>query len=1005
LAYDSGTSQVFVANSGSNTVSVISDSTNTIAHTVTVGTTPDAVAYDSGTSEVFVANSGSNNVSVISDSLYTVAAWVGVGTTPDAVAYDSGASEVFVANSGSNNVSVISDSLNAIAATAVVGTTPAAVAYDSGLSEVFVANSGSDDVSVISDSTNTVVHTVAVRSDPTGAAYDSGTSDVFVANGGSDVVSVISDSTNTVAATVVVGQNPLGVAYDSGKSEIFVANSVTDTAGVISDSTNKALTNVTVGSYPAAVAYDATAAEVFVANYFSGTVSVIRDSTNTVAATVTVGSDPDAAAYDSGTSEVFVSNNDSDTVSVISVSTNTVVHTIPVGSHPDGAAYDSGKGEIFVTNSGAGTVSVISDTTNTVVATITVGSGPTGVAYDSGAGEVFVTNSGSGTVSVISDSTNTVVSTVTVESGPGAAAYDSGTGEIFVSNANSATVSVISDNNNTVVATVAVGSHPDGVTYDSGNGRIYVDNFDQGTVSILRVPPVYTVTFTESGLPGGTEWWVNLTHGRSFSSTSTTLTFSEPNGTYDYAVATTDKEYASPGGSFTVSGAVVSEPVTFSLVTYAVTFTESGLPSGTEWWVNLTNGQNFSSTSTTATFDEPNGTYDYAVATTDKEYAAAGGSFTVNGAVVSEPADFILGTYAVTFTESGLPGGTEWWVNLTNGQSFPSTSTTVTFNEANGTYDYAVATTDKEYAAAGGSFTVMGSAVPETATFRLVTYAVTFTESGLPSGTEWWVNLTNGQSFSSTTTTATFDESNGTYDYAVATTAKEYASAGGSFTVSGAAVPKTATFSLVTYAVTFTESGLAGGTEWWVNLTNGQSFSSTSTTVTFSEVNGTYDYAVATTDKENASAGGTFTVSGAAVSESAPFSLVTYAVTFTESGLSAGTEWWVNLTNGQSFSSTTTTVAFSEPNGTYSYTASAAGRSSVTGTLTVNGQPVAPATLSFHAVSTPGLSTLDYAIVGLVIVLVLIVLVFALVRRRGKAPPTSTTPPSQAGEDGPPSPP
>ena len=63
-------------------VSVISDSTNAVVATVTVGINPESVAYDSGKGEIFVANDGSNTVSVISDSTNAVVATVTVGNRP-----------------------------------------------------------------------------------------------------------------------------------------------------------------------------------------------------------------------------------------------------------------------------------------------------------------------------------------------------------------------------------------------------------------------------------------------------------------------------------------------------------------------------------------------------------------------------------------------------------------------------------------------------------------------------------------------------------------------------------------------------------------------------------------------------------------------------------------------------------------------------------------------------------------------------------------------------------
>src|SRR2546427_1093821 len=67
---------------------------------------PVGLAYDSGNGYVYVANAGSDNVSVISGT--TVVATVPVGDDPIGVAYDSGNGYVYVTNDNSNNVSVIS---------------------------------------------------------------------------------------------------------------------------------------------------------------------------------------------------------------------------------------------------------------------------------------------------------------------------------------------------------------------------------------------------------------------------------------------------------------------------------------------------------------------------------------------------------------------------------------------------------------------------------------------------------------------------------------------------------------------------------------------------------------------------------------------------------------------------------------------------------------------------------------------------------------------------------
>ena len=89
------------------TVSVISDVSNTVVSTITVGTNPRGVAYNAGLAEIFVTNAGSNYVSGISDSSNTVVEAVGVGVVPRGITYDSALGKVFVANSGSATVSVL----------------------------------------------------------------------------------------------------------------------------------------------------------------------------------------------------------------------------------------------------------------------------------------------------------------------------------------------------------------------------------------------------------------------------------------------------------------------------------------------------------------------------------------------------------------------------------------------------------------------------------------------------------------------------------------------------------------------------------------------------------------------------------------------------------------------------------------------------------------------------------------------------------------------------------
>ncbi len=168
----------------------------------------------------------------------------------------------------------------------------------------------------------------------------------------------------------------------------------------------------------------------------------------------------------------------------------------------------------------------------------------------------------------------------------------------------------------------------------------------------------YTVSATESGLPSGTTWYFNISGVTSLSGTGTTLSTSLANGSYSYTVSTVNKEYApSPGsGTLSVAGAATSVSISFSPVTYAVNFKETGLSSGTSWSVTF-NGQKKSGTGSTISFSASNGTYSYTVGSVSGYTASpSSGSVSVSGAAVSK-------TITFTAVSNTQPNG--FWAEVT----------------------------------------------------------------------------------------------------------------------------------------------------------------------------------------------------------------------------------------------------------------------------------------------------------------------------------------------------
>ena len=529
------------------------------------------------------------------------------------------------------------------------------------------------------------------------------------------------------------------------------------------------------------------------------------------------------------------------------------------------------------------------------------------------------------------------------------------------------------------------------------------------TLLITFTPVLYQVTFNETGLPLGTLWYANISGHVSLSSNSSSIKSSLSNGSYNFSISTVDKEYfPTPfSGSFKINGRSESISVQFSVYTYTVEFTESGLPLNTEWFINVVGippnpitNESSSSFSQVISLNLPNGTYIYKLTSGIQTYGPypASGNLTVSGTPVSIAVAF-LRLYQITFVEVGLPipsPNIKWFLNISDPQSFNSSTNTISFWEPNQTYSYYVATNDRWYipsnSTKSGSITVSGSSVtgPEIIFNELLN--VSFQQQRLPPGNTWYVNITGGGNYHSSNGTITFLEINGTYSYNVSSGNKLYRPIpySGSFVPNKTAFPIRITFILVTYTITFSETGLTNGTFWSVSVNNDTKIS-TNGTIIYRLSNGSFEYSIQpipgfSTDTY----AGNLTVNGSSFVESISWTIVTYFINITQSGLTAGKRWSATL-QGKTFNgipvavtlnSTSNSIVFKEPNGTYNYTINAPfgyTGTHMTGKVIINGKSAA----AVAALVPPNFTLIG--IVGAVAVALLAVALMLMIRRENRS--------------------
>lgn len=300
-------------------------------------------------------------------------------------------------------------------------------------------------------------------------------------------------------------------------------------------------------------------------------------------------------------------------------------------------------------------------------------------------------------------------------------------------------------------------------------------------------PGIYAIVFQQTGLPAGISWNVTLSNSTfSFiynvnSTTSSIMIFYVENGTYNYAVDISQKGWKSTPstGSVNISGKGTSISITIKSIFATVTFEEVGLPANVDWSITF-NGTLYKTSTTSVVIAIPNGTYAYSVSTpiaggSGFRYVdfAPSGSVVMKGINLTESVTFITQYYltlGVSPAGTGTVSLTSEWLNASSVVSITAAAKAgYSFSEWNG--------------AGAGNYSgpenpasvTMKGPVQETAVFVAAYYKIAFSETGLPSGVSWYVNITSMPSSGAiTSSTYSVAVGNGTYSYNIGNLSSYY---------------------------------------------------------------------------------------------------------------------------------------------------------------------------------------------------------------------------------------
>ncbi len=610
---------------------------------------------------------------------------------------------------------------------------------------------------------------------------------------------------------------------------------------------------------------------------------------------------------------------------------------------------------MFITNALNDSVSTLVGTT--VEGTLEVGSLPLVATYDPSNADLYVSNVGPSATNVTVISVSAYSVTFTEAGLPVHTGWSVTLGN-ETQNSTGATISFYGSN----------GSYYFTVQYVSAGNRFYIPAPPAGNVTVsganLSVSvaytsvPEYELSFNETGLPVGKEWTAEVSNDSTGdlanNSTTGTVSFPVPNGTYAFSITSTCYQATPASGSVVVAGGNLTQNVTFApdshpCVVLLASFetTLGGFLGGDDVFpLNFTvpNGAshelyvwNLAGAFLPSALPQlPDGmTFGTAL---------VGGQ---NGVPVGGSQGIAIGSLAPgTYTTSLAYGG---WVNTVTiaayavygdagyGYDFASASQSTILTMEPGAYDYvAVEGTGGTYPVTNSSFTevdveaaslvggdtgLIGQQASNQLSFStraggfdisavaiIRGYLVTLSETGLKPAVQarWGVTI-GGAQLPIIGATVTVDLANGTYGYIVhGPTGYRVSEAlpTGNLTVNG--VPLSATFGFArgaTHSVTFSRTGVPEGTFWCVAL--GATFCSIKNRISVKNLTpGSYPYDVlpvagyirsVEVDRLASPTNGWLDLGHAGATVATRFTPPTYPLAFSETGLKSGTRWTVEI--------------------------------------------------------------------------------------------------------------
>ncbi len=251
-------SLAFVTNEESGTVAVIDRYAFRVVDIIKVGDGPRGLAYMQQSQELYVANSQSNSISIIDANTRQVVRTISLnfGDTPSRMVLSPDEQTLYIINYGSNDlVSIDTRSYQEIGRVSL-GTSPCGIAADQFTGLIYISNQESDNISVYDPASQSVTFVYSLDGAPCELWADADNQILYLSFPRQRTLTVLDARTGGRTTTMNLCAPVTGLAFNRISRQLMVAQGLCSEIALIRPELNLDLGSIKVPGQPGLIAPD-----------------------------------------------------------------------------------------------------------------------------------------------------------------------------------------------------------------------------------------------------------------------------------------------------------------------------------------------------------------------------------------------------------------------------------------------------------------------------------------------------------------------------------------------------------------------------------------------------------------------------------------------------------------------------------------------------------------------------------------------------------------------------